>query len=138
MWPNTQFPVVLVTFTEEILNGKLHILCSGSSQYVITQIVIYLGMCLIIIFRYMEENRKMFHEYLSILLCNNWFRIKKQVKFALMCSLREIHWKNGSSRPEVFCKKIVLRNFAKFTGKHLCQGLFFNKVAWTLVQVFSC
>ena len=23
----------------------------------------------------------------------------------------------------------VLRNFAKFTGKHLCQGLFFNKVA---------
>ena len=23
----------------------------------------------------------------------------------------------------------VLRNFAKFTGKHLCQSLFFNKVA---------
>ena len=35
----------------------------------------------------------------------------------------------GSSRPEVFCKKGVLRNFAKFTGKHLCQSLFFNKVA---------
>ena len=31
--------------------------------------------------------------------------------------------------PEVFCKKGVLRNFAKFTGKHLCQSLFFNKVA---------
>ena len=26
-------------------------------------------------------------------------------------------------------KKDVLRNFAKSTGKHLCQGLFFNKVA---------
>ena len=26
-------------------------------------------------------------------------------------------------------KNGVLRNFAKFTGKHLCQGLFFNKVA---------
>ena len=25
-------------------------------------------------------------------------------------------------------KKSVLRNFAKFTGKHLCQGLFLNKV----------
>ena len=24
-------------------------------------------------------------------------------------------------------EKDVLRNFAKFTGKHLCQGLFFNK-----------
>ena len=31
--------------------------------------------------------------------------------------------------PEVFCKKGVLRNLAKFTGKHLCQSLFFNKVA---------
>ena len=28
--------------------------------------------------------------------------------------------KNRSSRPEVFCKKGVLRNFAKFTRKHLC------------------
>ena len=54
-----------------------------------------------------------------------------------------------SSRPEVFCKKGVLKNFAKFTGKHFCQSLFFNKVleAWrpatlfkkmTLAQVFSC
>ena len=34
-----------------------------------------------------------------------------------------------SSHPEVFCKKGVLRNFAKFTGKHLRQRLFFNKVA---------
>ena len=34
-----------------------------------------------------------------------------------------------SSRPEVFCKNGVLKNFAKFTGKHLCQSLFFNKVA---------
>ena len=34
-----------------------------------------------------------------------------------------------SSRPEVFCKKGVLRNFTKFIGKHLCQRLFFNKVA---------
>ena len=34
-----------------------------------------------------------------------------------------------NSRSEVFCKKGVLRNFAKSTGKHLCQSLFFNKVA---------
>ena len=33
-----------------------------------------------------------------------------------------------SSHPEVFCKKDVLKNIAKFTGKHLCQSLFFNKV----------
>ena len=29
---------------------------------------------------------------------------------------------------EAVRKKGVLRNFAKFTGKHLCQSLFFNKV----------
>ena len=29
----------------------------------------------------------------------------------------------------MFCTKGVLRNFAKFTGKHLCQSFFFNKVA---------
>ena len=34
-----------------------------------------------------------------------------------------------SSRPEVFSKKDVLRNFTKFTGKHLCQSLFFKEVA---------
>ena len=30
MWPNPQFSVELVTFTEEVLNGKLHFLCSES------------------------------------------------------------------------------------------------------------
>ena len=34
-----------------------------------------------------------------------------------------------SSRPDMFCKKGILRNFAKSTGKHLCQSLYFNKVA---------
>ena len=29
----------------------------------------------------------------------------------------------------MFCEKGVLGNFRKFTGKHLCQSLFFNKVA---------
>ena len=28
-----------------------------------------------------------------------------------------------SSSPEMFCKKGVLRNFIKFTGKHLCCEL---------------
>ena len=53
-----------------------------------------------------------------------------------------------SSRPEVFCEKDVLRNFAKFTEVHLRQSLFFNKIAGliackfvkkeTLAQVVSC
>ena len=35
----------------------------------------------------------------------------------------------SSRRSKVLCKNGVLRNFVKFTGKHLCQSLFFNKVA---------
>ena len=41
-----------------------------------------------------------------------------------------------SSRPEVFSEKGVLGNFVKFTGKHLCQSLFFNKVAGGCLQIF--
>ena len=36
---------------------------------------------------------------------------------------------------------MFIKNFKKFTGKHLCQSLFFNKVfikKETLAQVFSC
>ena len=42
-----------------------------------------------------------------------------------------VEWKvkYRSSRPEVLRQKVVLRNFAKLIGKHLCQILFFNKVA---------
>ena len=32
MWPNSQFPADLVTFTEEILNVKPHFLCSVNGQ----------------------------------------------------------------------------------------------------------
>ena len=34
-----------------------------------------------------------------------------------------------SSHPEMFCKKAVLRDFSKFTRKHLCQSLFITKVS---------
>ena len=47
-----------------------------------------------------------------------------------------------SSHGRFSVKKAVLRNFIKFSGKHLCQSLFFNKVPGlrpgTLAQVFSC
>ena len=34
-----------------------------------------------------------------------------------------------SSHQRCSVKKVILRNFAKFTGKHLCQSPFLNKVA---------
>ena len=65
-----------------------------------------------------------------------------------MC-VNTLIWKKTylqSSRLEVFCKKGVHKTFVEFTGKHLCQSIFLNKVAGlrhpdmlkkTLIQVFS-
>ena len=42
----------------------------------------------------------------------------------------QIHlWWVKSSHRRCSVRKGVLRNFAKFTGKHLCQSLFFHEVA---------
>ena len=38
-----------------------------------------------------------------------------------------MHYRSSHRRCSI--KICVLENFAKFTGKHLCQSLFFNKVA---------
>ena len=63
------------------------------------------------------------HRICSWVLC--WFKEWKVGFSEIQIQLLNFR----SSRPEVFCKKGVVRNFAKFTGKHLCQSLFFNKVA---------
>ena len=39
------------------------------------------------------------------------------------------NWLCRNSHQMCSMKKGVLRNFTKFLGKHLCQGLFLNKVA---------
>ena len=87
------------TFTEEILNGKFHFLCSGE--------------CLPIHVSLFIRNPKLLDICLAFrMFCwQAWFK------------------QSRSSRLEVFCKEAVLRNFAKFTGKHLYQSLVFNKVA---------
>ena len=73
----------------------------------------------------------------------SWFRLKIIVvgryttrpdcrfadSFAYILNLPKIWIKiTRSSRQEVLCKKVVFRNFAKLTGKHLFQSLFFNKL----------
>ena len=44
------------------------------------------------------------------------FRLRKENKIS---SIRIFVKSDRSSRPDVFCKKGVLKKFAKFTGKHL-------------------
>ena len=42
-----------------------------------------------------------------------------------------------SSHKRCSVRKGVLRNFAKFTGKYLCQSLYFNKVAGLSYGLFK-
>ena len=63
------------------------------------------------------------------------FRHKILLVFLALCLYR-------SSRRRCSFRKGVLRNFVKFIGKHLCQGLFFKKKRpyskRFLAQMFSC
>ena len=78
-------------------------------------------------------------------------RINDSLRFSLQNvnlfhrSANQMIWVNRvsyrSSHRRSSIEKVVLKNFAKFTGKHLCQSLFFDKVAGekkkrTLAQVF--
>ena len=62
--------------------------------------------------------------------------------YAGYASVIQLHQIVRSSRPKVFCKKSVLGNFAKFTGKYLCQRHPPNACKFikkdSLVQVLSC
>ena len=48
-------------------------------------------------------------------------------------SLQKITFRSSHRRCSV--RKDVLKNFAKLTGKHLCQSLFFNKVVGLSLQL---
>ena len=54
----------------------------------------------------------------------------KNIKPILLCFEQfYCNLPHRSSRSEEFCKIYVLRNLVQFTGKHLCQSLFLNKVS---------
>ena len=55
------------------------------------------------------------HNFFSSLLCQELLHV--------------ISAPDRSNHSELLCLKGIPKNFAKFTGKHLCQSLFFNKVA---------
>ena len=62
-------------------------------------------------------------------------RIYQMAIFATVYLPRK-YSKDKSRLSEVFSEKGVLKDFAKFTGKHMCQSLFFIKVAGRLLQLY--
>ena len=65
------------------------------------------------------------------IIAESWMFLKGLIKPSqLYVNFQIIAMENFScSHRRCSERRGVLRNFAKFTGKHLCQSLFFNKVA---------
>ena len=85
------------------------------------------------------KSYKNYKDFLRI-LTNKWrtalggyFRIKAQSNILtehlfVDAFKEEKTTRYRNSRPKKFCKKGAVKNFANFTGKHLCLSLFLNKV----------
>ena len=56
-------------------------------------------------------------------VCIVFFKITPRTQFVCKIHNYPIHFR--SSHRKCSIKKGILKNFAKFTGKHLCQSLFF-------------
>ena len=92
------------------------------------QVILDLTTKLLVIHPLLPQKRKYYFNECKTIQSYNRVDARFQIAKNLINNLNSIS--NGkSSRPEVFCQKSILRNFVKFTGKHLCQSLFFNKVA---------
>ena len=70
------------------------------------------------------NNCPFWYEAIEFVHLNSLVNISKTSKAAKTISY--IFTNSKSSRPELFCKKDILWNFAKFTGNDLCQSLFFR------------
>ena len=66
-------------------------------------------------------------KYFLMLL--NFTRYIFSVNTMFFIDEKHTQWMFRSNHQRCSVRKCVLGNFTTFTGKHLCQGLFFNKVA---------
>ena len=67
--------------------------------------------------------------FTAIIKESDSFRQKKRHVQKARIFSKTFRFIERNSHQRCSMKKGVLRNFTKFTGKHLCQSLFFNKVA---------
>ena len=86
--------------------------------------------------------------YLSTNICQKFFSeiVDKIIWLKKIFTNSAIFFQvDRSCHPNGFCKKALFKNFAKITGKNLCENPYFNKVQAsnvikieTLELVFSC
>ena len=129
MWPNSQETADLVIFPEEILNGKLHFLCSvrltKQTEKAVTTFNLFHAACLFQLL--LKKHQKtcfsdIFRGYRKRPLAWNGLN-----KISNKSSHRRCSVKNG-----------VLKIFTNTTGKHLCWSFFLIKLqTWRPVTLLK-
>ena len=100
---------------------------------VIVNIISKLRIIFIVITSFKTKSCKFVKIVMGLLLCSIEFSTK--IYWNRRLAAGDLFHKftqsisSRSSHLEVFCRKGILTNSAKFTGKHLFQSLLFNKVA---------
>ena len=89
--------------------SKINILCSSGRTCELINRLLWTSYKTFISLKYL------FHFFLPVFDCTFYKSAIKSNCVLLLC-----HQHVRSSRQEEFCKKDILRDFAKFPGKHLC------------------
>ena len=85
----------------------------------------------------LKNNQQTFENLFRIFLIYEFLFRKTGESFIVSFFFVSVKKQYRSSRSEVFCLKDILKNFAKFTGKHLCQSLSLNEPAGFRTQNFA-
>ena len=131
MWLNPQETADLVTFNKDILNGKLHFLCCAYPIYLLFPLYPLYSLSV-------NDLRSLIISPSSFII-DVWQGSKHAFDPISKMNIQKYKVNKTNCKelffscPEVFCKKGVLKNFAKFARNHLFQSLFFIKLqVWGL------
>ena len=90
MWPNPQFPADMVTFTEEIINGKLHFLCSEFFLFFLTA---FLDELLFWTF-FLKKGQVYWFKFINVQPSSKAFAFKYSVKKLFFQAFFQAHFYN--------------------------------------------
>ena len=115
MWPSPQGTANLITFTEEILNGKLHFLCSVTAEKLCFYFCLAFCKFLVTLVEYSKRSLTGISRVINKLRLPNWLQknwsfslrisLVNAAKSAGNCGYGHIYWKKNF----IFCAGIEQR-----------------------------
>ena len=101
-----------------------------SKRKVFQKQIFHLTSTIYLLLRCSTEKQTQLTHPISLTFFSNFFSFDSCVFIFFMFYISS---NNRSRHRRCSENKSILRNFQKFTGKHLCHSAFFNKVAWNFI-----